>query len=384
MKDEILVLPENLEGDDLRHADSFRLKNTHGWVLEEIGLHGIIQFIRPRIFNKQEEMSVIRKNILAGYNNVVPGISFTELPENPTKEEIDQLYLSNNQRFARLDIAFKAPRLYRVRVLCSLFVSAGIRGQPSIINFIQKWMANSNHKQISGILRMRKSLYTKGLINSSNDNPDDIQRIYLDIFSSEYLKDNKYKNFYELMLSRGHSIFHTEEVIKKAVAPPESEWKIQPDVKAIDSFTFDIRRKDDLSNIFIGEINDCCMQIGHCAQNSLFDSITNPMSAIMVISKNGLPIGHSWLRLGESGILYLDNIELLETYLTDIDLSTAIYQWANDFKLRRAYPSIKIGKAYSNLIINARTEQMTEEEYELEFGKEKLYTDLIKTEVWVF
>lgn len=340
------------------------LEKTHGWILQEIGMNNLVSLIRPRVFMEVEEQSAI--------DFFLKKTGQTEL----TPEQLD-----------KLDTGSRMPKLFRVRNFFNALVCDGIQGQPSIGKFVCRWLANSDPKQISCTLRMRKTLYDKGLLTKENDNPKDIALVYLDLFSTEHFKTAREKALAGALLSRGIIFVEIERVLKAVVVPPESEWQIKPCVEICGEYSFEIRRKDDPDNLFVGEINDCCMQIGHGAESSLFDSITNPASAILIVSAEAYapndptrywkPIGHSWLRKGKkSGDLYLDNVELVEIYMKCSELADAFVEWANRMKAKAGFNHVKIGKQYTALPISANGQEINAELYAEEFGKVSVYTDL--------
>ena len=342
--------PEDSDPRDLK------LLKTHGWIIDEFGLGNLISFLRARVFSAGDEESTI----------------------NNYRERVGR-ELTDGE-WEKLHSASLMPKLYRMRVLIHSLLSDGIKGQQSAGRFIRTHLHEAHLSRITAVLRMRKIVFDHGCLSKQVDNPKDICRLFF-----EYVGDTG-KTFptelqgecYRYMIVSGFSEEKASEFASNLVVPPESEWQIVPGVSHSGDFTFRIVHKDDPFNIRIGEINSCCMQIGKNAEDCLVDGMVNPLSSFLVIETDGDPIANSWLRLGKSGILYLDNIEIVGSHQGNVLLANSVTDWAHNLIEDGSYPAVRIGIRYSVIPIDLPVVQMTDELYVSEFGETDIYTDLEK------
>jgi hypothetical protein len=92
------------------------------------------------------------------------------------------------------------------------------------------------------------------------------------------------------------------------------EQFISPDETEIDGFTFKILEKNDPLGSVLGNITKCCQKIGGAGEACVFDGYENPNAGFLAVFFNEKVVAQSWLRLGTSKTLYLDNIETIETF----------------------------------------------------------------------
>lgn len=350
-------LPESVNS-----ISDLKLIKTHGWVIDEFGLGNLISFLRSRVFQAADEEYTIDK-----------------FKERTGRELSDE-------DWEKMHYASATTKLFRVRVLLHALLSNGIKGQPSAGRFIRIHLHEAGLSRISTVLRMRKAVFDKGRLSKQVDNPKDICSLFFECmgdkiraFSTEFQTE-----CYKHMILSGYGDKEAGAFASGLSIPPESDWGIPPRSYSCCGFTFRIVRKDDPRNIEIGQINNCCMQIGMIAESCLIDGIVNPMSSFLVIESDSAPIASSWLRLGRSGILYLDNIEIAEAHQWSLILAHAVTNWGGGLIEGGVWPGMRIGIQYSYVPIKLPRMSMTDELYKSEFGDTDIYTDLTETGCWFF
>ncbi|HUS50931.1 MAG TPA: hypothetical protein VMZ91_12255, partial [Candidatus Paceibacterota bacterium] len=164
---------------------------------------------------------------------------------------------------------------------------------------------------------------------------------------------------------------------------PAEEWEI-------DSFKFKILEKTDPLGAVLGNITSCCQTIEGFGSDCVYDGYNNPRSGFLVVyDKKGMIVSQSWIRFGQSGTLYLDNIETAGIYDESLNknkenadkLRGAYIDWASKVKKERNYEGISVGSGYSDITFPGKKETRKYKKKE-EFQKSHdLYTD-IKKEVY--
>jgi hypothetical protein len=97
------------------------------------------------------------------------------------------------------------------------------------------------------------------------------------------------------------------------ISIPEKKY-LQADEVNINGFTFKILDKNDPLGSVLGNITKCCQIIDGAGEECVIDGYNNPMSGFLAIFDGSNLIAQSWLRVGQSKTLYLDNIETSSFY----------------------------------------------------------------------
>jgi len=159
---------------------------------------------------------------------------------------------------------------------------------------------------------------------------------------------------------------------------PSGEWKIG-------GFTFKILEKEDPLGVILGNITSCCQVIDGFAEDAVYDGYKNPRSGFLAIfdSRNRV-VAQSWIRLGISNTLYLDNIEAIGLYDENVPenkknftkLRASYLDFAKKLKEERQYENVVCGGGHSDITFPG-TKEIKKYKKKNEFGKtHDLYTDI--------
>jgi len=143
------------------------------------------------------------------------------------------------------------------------------------------------------------------------------------------------------------------------------------------SLLFEITEKTNPVNVVLSKVNGCCQNIAGEASEAVYDGLSNPNSAFLAVydtnrKKNKDPlVAMSWLRLGQDRTLYLDNIEVTQSYSQDW-VSNLFLKFSQDLKSKFGYKNVLSGIGYSkidfdNEKVNVNFNNLTNNE---------IYTDL--------
>jgi hypothetical protein len=166
---------------------------------------------------------------------------------------------------------------------------------------------------------------------------------------------------------------------------------IKPSIKNINNFTFKILEKNDPLGAILGDLTDCCQTINGQSSDSLLDGYNNPNSGFLTVFDNTKNvIAQSWLRLGESNNLYLDNIEAIDSYQVNKtnnnkrskSLSEAFLDWSKQIKEEYGFNGILVGTGYSDIVFDNNLSVDLPQTIKQEFPNSyDCYTD-IRNKVW--
>jgi hypothetical protein len=218
-------------------------------------------------------------------------------------------------------------------------------------------------------------------------------RVYPDTINGlmDYQKDRlekdipaKYRDFYLNLLKFGYDKDMIISFLDKIKIPKNSN--INTSKKVIDDFTFEILEKNNPLGIVLGNITECCQTISGASSSAVLDGYNNPNSGFLAIyDNNGNIVAQSWLRLGTSNNLYLDNVETIDSYRVNKDsnknrsskLSSAILKWAIEIKAEYGFNGILVGTGYSDVLFPEQYNSTLADNLDDEFPDTfSTYTDL--------
>jgi len=183
-----------------------------------------------------------------------------------------------------------------------------------------------------------------------------------------------------MMMAAGYG----EDEIRKAEKMMETvsaDNKFEPQEVNIGTFKFETMDSRDIRNITLGDCNRSCMRIGECAESCIADAIGNPESALVAISTEGKVCGHSWVRTGRSGRIYMDNIETCKEYEKSEELAEAVIDWSMMIGKRHG-TDVVIGAAHFLPMTDRANQFMSQDDYMDEFEGDT-YSDLSKEAVLI-
>jgi hypothetical protein len=192
--------------------------------------------------------------------------------------------------------------------------------QPMLSSFLQKEL-HTDLDYLSKLLTIRGSALRNKKILPGKERPEDLQgKYYPDnrkgLLSYESKRDigdlneTQYK-FYEQLQKFVNTDLITRFFSKLNI--PEKHY-IPFDQTEIDGFVFKVLDKDDPLGAVLGNLTGCCQRLGGAGEECVYDGYNNPKSGFLAVFKGKQIIAQSWLRVGTSGILYLDNIEANSIY----------------------------------------------------------------------
>jgi hypothetical protein len=202
-----------------------------------------------------------------------------------------------------------------------LFTTEETIKQPMVTSFLQKEMY-TDVDILTLLLALRHEAINNRAILPGKERPEELQE--------KYYPDNR-KGLFEykanIKIGENHdeiktkmivelSPYSSDELIKKFVNRikiPEQKY-IQTDEVNINGFTFKILDKNDPLGSVLGNITKCCQIVGGAGEECVIDGYNNPMSGFLAVLEKNKVISQSWLRIGKSKTLYLDNIETVSNF----------------------------------------------------------------------
>jgi hypothetical protein len=202
-----------------------------------------------------------------------------------------------------------------------IFTSSDILYQPKLTSFLQKELS-TDRITLEMLISIRGEAIKNNAILPGKERPEELQgKYYPDNRNGLYeyerksrldIKLNDEKEGIAKVLMPYSSIDSIKTFINK-INIPEKKY-LQADEININGFTFKLLDKNDPLGSVLGNITKCCQIVGGVGEKCVIDGYNNPMSGFLAVFEKDRIISQSWLRVGASKTLYLDNIEAVSNF----------------------------------------------------------------------
>lgn len=249
------------------------------------------------------------------------------------------------------------------------------KNSPGFPDFLLRYI-NTPKEQLSRAVKAREEALNSGYEDSMEGIMDYISKKSYPDATPEEMPFVKNLSWY------GHSVDTIENFFHELNIPDEKV--IEPGSFKVENFTFKILEKNDPLGVILGDMTSCCQVLDGMAEEAVYDGYNNPNSGFLAVyNEKGTLVAQSWLRLGQSNILYLDNIETITSYDKNKKLKSAFLNFSNILKQDRGFSSVVSGTGYSDIVFDNKVNMDNmvgkgQPWMDLEFGRPQsgFYTDL--------
>ncbi len=219
---------------------------------------------------------------------------------------------------------------------------------PGLAKFLNL-VVNSSKEDIVNYINNRKAALEQGY----PDTPKGINQYSTDRILAMVNDPNAQGGFVPILVQHGYDDDDIKEFLETVKISPEA--KIPSGVWTIGDYTFRVLEKNDPTGAVLGNIISCCQKINGVGEDCVYDGYENPKSGFMTVyDKSGKMIAMSYIKLGNSNSLYLDNIETVDRVSHDSKLRQAYLDWARRVKEEREYSAIYAGCGYTDMRFNTQ------------------------------
>jgi hypothetical protein len=201
-----------------------------------------------------------------------------------------------------------------------LFLNDEFLAQPMLTSFLQKEL-NTELKMLQKLLEIRGSAIAEQAVLPGKEREEELMGKYYPDNRQGLLAWQSKKKLKNLPAEKAAmhpylSQYHGTEEIKKFLGKlrfPDYKY-LSEDIKEINGFTFKILDKNDPLGSVLGDLTSCCQIVGGVGEKCVVDGYNNPMSGFLAVFRGKSLIAQSWIRVGTSKTLYLDNIETIGSF----------------------------------------------------------------------
>ena len=293
-----------------------------------------------------------------------------------------------------IDAAFSAARKHHLLMWLNPFLQDEAKGQRGLGRFVRTKLSSSSPNSISSMIRMRRhAIDHRVLWKEVKDDPRPIAEFYTKSILGSIGDVNSLPQHVWLvvshMVARGTPSESIRNMLEAILASKDKEGfqTIPPSDKEINGIKFSVVPKVSPLVLSAGDINGSCMTWGGAGGSCVEDILVNPRAALLVFGHDK-PFGYSYLRHGNSGTLYLDNVEVSDEGRADPNLGEAMAQWIKVTMDEIRSTVAMIGKMHSppslfNGVQGVCDDRLDESVEAAEFGEEAkdIYSDLFG-KVW--